>query len=123
MLQCPIQVPLGISQHLVLCPLLNRFVKSILNDGYSAQEVWVTVAWKFLPCLCEERNGILILLLLQTFETLAHYHVERGARIQLLNGIALKVVFKCLVIFIRDKVPICPVEIDQWRDVVLLIHW
>jgi len=93
-----------------------------LNDGYGAQEVRVTVARKFLPCLREERNGILIFLLLQSFETLAHYHVESGARIQLLNGIALYVVFEGFFILIRDEVSICAVEIDQWRDVVLLIH-
>jgi len=84
-------------------------VKSILNDGDGAKEVRVTVARKFLSCLCEERNSILILLLLQSFETLAHYHVERGARIQLLNGIALYVVFEGLFILIRDKVSVCAI--------------
>jgi hypothetical protein len=89
--------------------LLNRFVKGILNDGDGAQEVRVRVGRKFLSCLGEERNCILILLLLQSFESLAHYHVELGARIQLLNGMALKVVFQGLFILIRDKVSVSPV--------------
>ena len=84
-------------------------MKGILNDGEGAQEVRVTVAWKFLSCLGEERNGIIILLLLQSFESLAHYHVELGARIQLLNGIALKVLFHGLFILIRDKVSVSQV--------------
>jgi hypothetical protein len=97
-------------------------VQSVLDHRNSPQKVWVSVSWELLARLREERYGILILLLIQSLETLAHYHVEGGAGVQLLDCVAFDIIFQGFIIFVCDEVAVSTIQVDQWSDVVLLCH-
>lgn len=64
-LQSAIQIPLRISQHLVLHFRFDWLFLSKLDNRDSPQEVRVPIAWDFLLRLSEERDRCLIFLSLQ----------------------------------------------------------
>jgi len=70
-LQRLVQVTLGVLQHLCFCFGFDGLVKSVAHYGDRAEEEGVSVGGDLLACFREERDCVLVLVLVQALQTLA----------------------------------------------------
>ena len=80
------------------------------NDSDCAQQKRVSMLWHLLRCFGKERDRVLVLTAVESFESLSETHVKSGSCIQLFYLVSFDVVLQAAIVILSHEVAVSSIQ-------------